>query len=111
MALSAVVVDRLPFEVPTEPLVQARMARIEETGENPFFGYQVPGAVIELKQGLGRLIRSTLDYGLLAVLDNRITRKRYGKIFLDSLPAFPTVTELSAIEAFFRIQDGGPGNG
>ncbi len=110
-ALSAVVVDRLPFEVPTEPLVQARMARIAEAGENPFFGYQVPGAVIELKQGLGRLIRSTLDYGLLAVLDNRITRKRYGKIFLDSLPAFPTVTELSEVKAFFRIQGGGPDNG
>ncbi len=110
-ALSAVVVDRLPFEVPTEPLVQARMAKIEEAGENPFFGYQVPGAVIELKQGLGRLIRSTLDYGLLAVLDNRITRKRYGKIFLDSLPAFPTVSKLSEVEAFFRIQGGGSNDG
>ena len=110
-ALSAVVVDRLPFEVPTEPLVQARMARIEEAGENPFMGYQVPGAVIELKQGLGRLIRSTLDYGLLAVLDNRITRKRYGKVFLDSLPAFPRVTELSKVKAFFRIQDREPDDG
>lgn len=110
-ALSAVVVDRLPFEVPSEPLVQARMARVEEAGENPFFGYQVPGAVIELKQGLGRLIRSTMDYGLLAVLDNRITRKRYGRIFLDSLPAFPTVTELAAVEAFFRIQGGGNTDG
>jgi ATP-dependent DNA helicase DinG len=110
-ALSAVVVDRLPFEVPTEPLVQARMAKLEAAGENPFFGYQVPGAVIELKQGLGRLIRSTLDYGLLAVLDNRITRKRYGRIFLDSLPAFPTVSRLSEVEAFFRIQGAGGHNG
>ncbi len=77
------------------------------SGENPFFGYQVPGAVIELKQGLGRLIRSTLDYGLLAVLDNRITKKRYGKIFRDSLPAFPIVDQLSQVADFFRIQGGG----
>jgi len=106
-ALSAVLVDRLPFEVPTEPLVQARMARMEAEGTNPFYGYQVPGAVIELKQGLGRLIRSTLDYGLLGVLDNRITRKRYGKIFMSSLPAFPKVTGLEDVESFFRIQGGG----
>lgn len=106
-ALSAVVVDRLPFEVPSEPLVQARMAKIRERGGNPFFDYQVPGAVIELKQGLGRLIRSTMDYGLLAVLDNRISTKRYGRVFLDSLPAFARVSSIREVEAFFRIQGGG----
>ncbi|HET7347257.1 MAG TPA: ATP-dependent DNA helicase, partial [Acidobacteriaceae bacterium] len=85
-ALSCVIVDRLPFAVPSDPVVQARMRAIEEAGGRPFFEYQVPSAVIALKQGFGRLIRSLEDRGVLMLLDPRLERQRYGRIFLESLP-------------------------
>lgn len=100
-ALSCVIIDRLPFAVPTDPVVQARMRAIEEGGGSPFFEYQVPSAVITLKQGFGRLIRSLEDRGVLMLLDPRIQRQRYGRVFLDSLPPYRITQDISAVEAFF----------
>ena len=100
-ALSCVIVDRLPFAVPTDPVVQARMRAIEEGGGSPFFEYQVPAAVITLKQGFGRLIRSLEDRGVLMLLDPRIQRQRYGRVFLESLPPYRITQEWSAVERFF----------
>jgi len=100
-ALSCVIIDRLPFAVPTDPVVQARMRAIEEGGGSPFFEYQVPSAVITLKQGFGRLIRSLEDRGVLMLLDPRIQRQRYGRIFLDSLPPYRQTQDIADVESFF----------
>jgi ATP-dependent DNA helicase DinG len=100
-ALSCVIVDRLPFSVPTDPVVSARMRAVAESGANPFFDYQVPSAVITLKQGFGRLIRSLEDRGVLVLLDPRIERQRYGKVFLESLPPYRLTRDISDVENFF----------
>ena len=99
--LSCVIIDRLPFAVPNDPVVAARIKAIDEDGGNAFFEYQVPSAVISLKQGFGRLIRSLHDRGLLCLLDNRILKKQYGRVFLDSLPQYARTTDIRAVEAFF----------
>ena len=99
--LSCVIIDRLPFAVPSDPVVKARMQAIETLGGKPFFDYQVPNAVITLKQGFGRLIRSLSDRGVLMLLDPRIQRQRYGRIFLDSLPPYRLTQEISDVEIFF----------
>lgn len=101
-ALSCVIIDRLPFAVPSDPVVQARMKAIEESGGKPFFDYQVPEAVLTLKQGFGRLIRSLEDRGVLVLLDPRITRQRYGQIFLQSLPPYRVTKTITDVEAFFK---------
>jgi ATP-dependent DNA helicase DinG len=100
--LSCVIIDRLPFAVPTDPVVAARVKSIDAEGGNAFFQYQVPSAVITLKQGFGRLIRSLHDRGLLVLLDNRILTKQYGLTFIDSLPNYRKTTDFSQLEAFFN---------
>lgn len=88
-ALSNVIITRLPFAVPDHPLIQARLEWIEEHGGNSFMEYSLPEAVLKLRQGVGRLIRSSQDSGMVVILDNRIVTKRYGKTFLDALPEAP----------------------
>ncbi len=104
--LSCVIIDRLPFAVPSDPVVAARVKSIDAAGGNAFFDYQVPSAVITLKQGFGRLIRSLHDRGLLALLDNRILKKSYGRIFLESLPPYSKTTDLKKVEEFFGLEGG-----
>ncbi len=99
--LSCVIIDRLPFAVPNDPIVAARVKAIDRAGGNAFSDYQVPSAVITLKQGFGRLIRSLHDRGLLALLDNRILKKSYGKVFVESLPNYARTTNLKKVEEFF----------
>jgi ATP-dependent DNA helicase DinG len=99
--LSCVIIDRLPFAVPSDPVVAARVKSIDAEGGNAFFQYQVPAAVITLKQGFGRLIRSLHDRGLLVLLDNRILKKQYGRVFVDSLPNYKKTTDLRQVEEFF----------
>jgi ATP-dependent DNA helicase DinG len=101
--LSCVIIDRLPFAVPSDPVVAARVKAIDADGGNAFFQYQVPAAVITLKQGFGRLIRSLHDRGLLVLLDNRILKKQYGRVFIESLPNYQKTTELRKVEEFFGI--------
>ena len=103
--LSCVIIDRLPFAVPSDPVVAARVKAIDAEGGNAFFQYQVPAAVITLKQGFGRLIRSLHDRGLLALLDNRILKKQYGRVFVESLPNYRRTTEIGQVEKFFGIAE------
>ncbi len=101
--LSCVIIDRLPFAVPSDPVVAARVRAIDADGGNAFFQYQVPAAVITLKQGFGRLIRSLNDRGLVALLDNRILKKQYGRTFIESLPPYRRTTDIQHVEAFFGV--------
>ncbi len=101
--LSCVIIDRLPFAVPNDPVIAARIKAIDSDGGNAFFDYQVPSAVITLKQGFGRLIRSLHDRGLLVLLDNRILKKPYGRVFVDSLPDYTKTTDIRKVEQFFGI--------
>ncbi len=98
--LSCVVIDKLPFSVPSDPVVAARIRHLNETGGNAFYDYQIPEAVILLKQGLGRLIRSRSDRGILALLDKRILTRSYGRTFLTSLPPAPLTRDLTELRNF-----------
>jgi ATP-dependent DNA helicase DinG len=100
--LSCVIVDRLPFAVPSDPIVAARVRALQDEGRNPFGEFQVPQAVLALKQGFGRLIRTKTDRGVLALLDIRLQRMPYGKIFLQSLPAYTTTHEIMDVERFLE---------
>ncbi len=101
-ALSCVVIDKLPFASPGDPVLKSRLQACEETGGNAFMEIQVPDAAIALKQGAGRLIRSETDRGLLVICDPRVRTKRYGKRFLDSLPPMTVTQQPHDVEAFFQ---------
>jgi ATP-dependent DNA helicase DinG len=105
--LSCVIVDRLPFAVPSDPIVAARVRALQEDGRNPFAEFQVPQAVLALKQGFGRLIRAKTDRGVLALLDTRLQRMPYGKIFLESLPHYGKTHERADVARFLK-RSGGP---
>jgi ATP-dependent DNA helicase DinG len=98
--LSCVIVDRLPFAVPSDPIVAARVRALQEDGRNAFEEFQVPQAVLALKQGFGRLIRTKTDRGVLALLDSRLQRMPYGKIFLESLPSYRMTQDSVAVARF-----------
>jgi ATP-dependent DNA helicase DinG len=100
-ALSCVIVDKLPFASPGDPITAARIDAIRARGGDPFGEYQVPLAILTLQQGLGRLIRHRRDRGVLAVLDPRLRTKGYGRRFVASLPPAPIVHDLARVDAFF----------
>ena len=101
-SLSCVIIDKLPFEVPSDPVIMARVNKIREEGGNPFMDFQLPRAILALRQGVGRLMRTSTDKGLLAILDIRLFTKRYGHLFLRSLPPSPLTRELKDVESFFE---------
>jgi len=99
-ALRLIVIDKIPFQVPSDPVVLARSAAIEAAGRKPFFDYHVPSAAITLKQGFGRLIRSRKDAGVVAILDRRIYTKGYGRALLETLPPAKRTDDLAETTAF-----------
>ncbi len=105
-ALSCVIIDKLPFASPDDPVLQARAAAMEQAGRSPFMEYQLPEAVIALKQGVGRLIRDEADRGVLVLCDPRLLSKGYGKSFLASLPPMPLTRRLEDVEEFFAGEQG-----
>ena len=112
-ALSCVIIDKLPFAAPGDPVVQARLDATREAGGNPFASYQLPQAVIALKQGAGRLIRGVDDRGVLVLCDPRLHSRSYGRVFLDSLPPMTRTRDLGDVEAFFEqsVEPAGRGGG
>jgi ATP-dependent DNA helicase DinG len=104
--LSCVIIDKLPFAVPTDPIVAARAKFIDENGGRSFSDYSVPQAIISLKQGIGRLIRSGTDRGVIAILDPRLRTKGYGRDFLQSLPRMKITSDLEAVNAIFQQRSG-----
>ncbi len=104
-ALSCVIIDKLPFAAPDDPILQARFAAMRERGLDPFRDYQLPQAVIALKQGAGRLIRDARDRGVLVLCDPRVFTRSYGRVFLDSLPPMPRTRRLVHVQRFFSGAD------
>ncbi len=100
-SLSCVIIDKLPFEVPSDPVIMARINRIKEEDGNPFYDFQIPRAILALRQGLGRLMRSKYDRGLLAIMDIRLYSKGYGRLFLQSLPKSPIIRTVAEANQFF----------
>lgn len=100
-SLSCVIIDKLPFEVPTDPVLMARIQVISDNGGKPFFDFQVPRAILSLRQGVGRLMRAATDRGVIAIMDVRLFSKGYGRTFLKSLPPSPVVRHLADLEGFF----------
>ena len=101
-ALSCVIIDKLPFASPGDPVLKARLDAMTQQGKNPFFEYQLPTAVIALRQGIGRLIRDVTDRGVLMVCDPRLLKRSYGQLFLDSVPPMSRTRNIEDVEAFFQ---------
>jgi ATP-dependent DNA helicase DinG len=101
-ALSCVIIHKLPFGFPGEPVLEARLEHIQRRGGDPFWDYQVPSAIISLRQGLGRLIRSGQDRGALCILDSRLLSRGYGRAFVESLPPCPLTAAREDLARFFR---------
>jgi ATP-dependent DNA helicase DinG len=101
-ALSLVMIDRLPFASPQDPLVAARIDQLKERGENAFESYQLPQAALSVRQGFGRLIRSQRDRGVVALFDRRVVTKRYGRVFLASLPKVWRTSDGQALKRWFE---------
>jgi ATP-dependent DNA helicase DinG len=101
-ALSVVIIDKLPFAAPDDPVLKARLEAIERRGGNPFFEEQIPQAVITLKQGVGRLMRDPEDFGVIVLCDQRLRTRGYGRTFLDSLPTMPRTEQLDDVRVFIR---------
>ena len=104
-SLSLLVIDKLPFAAPNDPLVEARCERIAKGGGDWFAEYAVPAAVLQLRQGFGRLIRSHADRGVVAILDPRLRTRGYGRRFLEALPPAPLVGDLAAVGAFLGARE------
>ena len=104
-ALSMVVIDKLPFTSPADPLLMARLEYLKRQGGNGFMDHQVPQAVLSLKQGAGRLLRDEADYGVVVLCDPRITQKRYGQVFLDALRPMPVTDNLNDVASFLAQRD------
>lgn len=104
-ALSCVIIDKLPFEVPSDPVIQARIKAMKEEGGNPFVDFQVPRAILALRQGVGRLMRSSRDQGVIAIMDVRLFSKGYGRAFRKSLPASPLTRTLADVDSFFTAAE------
>ena len=104
-ALSCVIIDKLPFSAPDEPVLQARIELAQKNGDNPFMEIQLPRAVITLKQGVGRLIRDVNDQGILVICDPRLYSKSYGRVFLKSLPDMDVTREFEPVKEFFHPAD------
>ncbi len=105
-ALRSVIITKLPFDVPKEPLTEARIEELRQQNIDPFRHYQIPRAIIQLKQGFGRLIRKKTDTGVVSILDSRMRRRGYGKQFIASLPPCPVTTRLDEVRDFFAANDG-----
>ncbi|MFK7889383.1 MAG: ATP-dependent DNA helicase [Granulosicoccus sp.] len=103
-ALSLVIIDKLPFGSPGDPVMSARIDSMKQAGGNPFFEYQIPQAAIALKQGVGRLIRDITDRGVLVLCDPRIRTRNYGEVFISSLPPMPITTDIGEVEDFYRFE-------
>ena len=103
--LSCVIIDKLPFGSPGDPLLAARIENMRSEGGNPFFEFQVPQAAINLKQGVGRLIRDVSDRGVLVLCDPRIKTKPYGQVFVDSLPPIPLAVDIDEVTRFFSEEN------
>ncbi len=103
-ALSCVLIDKLPFAAPDDPVLQARLDALREHGGNPFLDYQIPQAAIALKQGAGRLIRDEQDCGVLVLCDPRLLTKGYGRLFLDSLPPMRQTRNFIEVKRFFAAE-------
>jgi len=103
-SLSCVIIDKLPFEVPNDPIIMARLNKIRQQGGNPFLDFQIPRAILALRQGVGRLMRAATDRGLLAILDVRLFSKSYGRIFRNSLPPSPVTRSFTDVKHFFTIE-------
>ncbi len=104
-ALSCVIIDKLPFSSPGEPVLKARLDAIQKQGKNPFFEHQLPSAVIALRQGVGRLIRDVNDKGVLMICDPRLLKRAYGQQFLDSIPPMTRSRDIKEVEEFFKLNE------